>query len=56
MAAASLLTLLDDIATLLDDVALMTKVAAKKTAGALALLLVSLAARLWTALKRPARP
>jgi uncharacterized protein len=35
MAAASLLTLLDDIATLLDDVALMTKVAAKKTAGVL---------------------
>jgi predicted DNA repair protein MutK len=35
MAGASLLTLLDDIATLLDDVALMTKVAAKKTAGVL---------------------
>lgn len=33
--ASSLLTLLDDIATLLDDVALMTKVAAKKTAGVL---------------------
>jgi predicted DNA repair protein MutK len=33
MAGASLLTLLDDIATLLDDVSLMTKVAAKKTAG-----------------------
>ncbi len=31
MAAASLLTLLDDIATILDDVALMTKVAAKKS-------------------------
>ena len=35
MAAASLLALLDDIATVLDDVALMTKVAAKKTAGVL---------------------
>ena len=35
MAGASLLTLLDDIATILDDVALMTKVAAKKTAGVL---------------------
>lgn len=35
MAAASLLSLLDDIATILDDVALMTKVAAKKTAGVL---------------------
>ncbi len=35
MAAGSLLTLLDDIATLLDDVAVMTKVAAKKTAGIL---------------------
>ena len=35
MAAASLLTLLDDIATLLDDVAVMSKVAAKKTAGVL---------------------
>lgn len=35
MAGASLLTLLDDIATVLDDVALMTKVAAKKTAGVL---------------------
>jgi predicted DNA repair protein MutK len=33
MAGASLLTLLDDIATLLDDVSVMTKVAAKKTAG-----------------------
>lgn len=35
MAGASLLTLLDDIAAVLDDVALMTKVAAKKTAGVL---------------------
>jgi len=35
MAAANLLALLDDIATVLDDVALMTKVAAKKTAGVL---------------------
>lgn len=35
MAGASLLTLLDDIATLLDDVAVMTKLAAKKTAGVL---------------------
>ena len=35
MAGASLLTLLDDIANVLDDVALMTKVAAKKTAGVL---------------------
>ena len=35
MAASSLLTLIDDIATLLDDVAIMTKVAAKKTAGVL---------------------
>lgn len=35
MAAASLLALLDDIATVLDDVAVMTKVAAKKTAGVL---------------------
>ena len=33
MAFASLLTLLDDISTTLDDVALMTKIAAKKTAG-----------------------
>jgi predicted DNA repair protein MutK len=33
MAGASLLALLDDIATVLDDVALMTRVAAKKTAG-----------------------
>ncbi|MFT4248123.1 MAG: DUF808 domain-containing protein [Pseudomonas sp.] len=35
MAGASLLTLLDDIASLLDDVSVMTKVAAKKTAGVL---------------------
>ena len=35
MAGASLLTLLDDIATLLDDISVMTKVAAKKTAGVL---------------------
>ena len=33
--ASSLLALLDDIATILDDVAVMTKVAAKKTAGVL---------------------
>ncbi len=33
MAGASLLALLDDIASILDDVAMMTKVAAKKTAG-----------------------
>ena len=35
MAGASLLALLDDIASILDDVAVMTKVAAKKTAGVL---------------------
>ena len=35
MAGASLLTLLDDIASLLDDVSVLTKVAAKKTAGVL---------------------
>ncbi|WP_434462609.1 DUF808 domain-containing protein [Serratia plymuthica] len=35
MAGSSLLTLLDDIASLLDDVSLMTKMAAKKTAGVL---------------------
>ncbi|EKO3402531.1 DUF808 domain-containing protein [Vibrio fluvialis] len=35
MPGASLLTLLDDIATVLDDVAVMSKVAAKKTAGVL---------------------
>ena len=33
--AASLFLLLDDIASVLDDVALLTKVAAKKTAGVL---------------------
>lgn len=33
--ASSLLALLDDIATILDDVAVLTKVAAKKTAGVL---------------------
>lgn len=35
MAGASLLTLFDDITALLDDVALLSKVAAKKTAGVL---------------------
>ncbi len=35
MAGASLLTLLDDIAMLLDDIAVLSKVAAKKTAGVL---------------------
>jgi hypothetical protein len=35
MAGASLLALIDDIASILDDVSLMTKVAAKKTAGVL---------------------
>lgn len=35
MAGSSLLTLIDDIATLLDDISVMTKVAAKKTAGVL---------------------
>ena len=35
MASTSLLALIDDIASVLDDVALMTKVAAKKTAGVL---------------------
>ena len=35
MAGGSLLLLLDDIAAVLDDVSLMTKVAAKKTAGVL---------------------
>jgi predicted DNA repair protein MutK len=35
MAGASLLTLIDDIATILDDVSVLTKVAAKKTAGVL---------------------
>ena len=33
--ASSLLALLDDIATLLDDVSVMSKVAARKTAGVL---------------------
>jgi predicted DNA repair protein MutK len=35
VAATSLFALIDDIASILDDVALMTKVAAKKTAGVL---------------------
>tara|TARA_R110002049_G_scaffold9801_6_gene49074 strand:- start:1599 stop:2540 length:942 start_codon:yes stop_codon:yes gene_type:complete len=35
MAGSSLLVLLDDIAAVLDDVALMTKIAAKKSAGVL---------------------
>ncbi|WP_444994824.1 DUF808 domain-containing protein [Aliikangiella sp. IMCC44359] len=35
MPGSSLLTLLDDIATVLDDVAILSKVAAKKTAGVL---------------------
>ncbi|MGC4077968.1 MAG: DUF808 domain-containing protein [Rubrivivax sp.] len=35
MAASSLLALIDDIATVLDDVALLSKLAAKKTAGVL---------------------
>ncbi|MGV6816691.1 MAG: DUF808 domain-containing protein [Thiotrichales bacterium] len=35
MAVANLLALIDDIATLLDDVSVLTKVAAKKTAGVL---------------------
>jgi predicted DNA repair protein MutK len=35
VAGSSLLTLIDDIATLLDDVAVLSKVAAKKTAGVL---------------------
>src|SRR5688572_5945099 len=35
MAAANLLALIDDIATILDDVAVLTKVAARKTAGVL---------------------
>jgi uncharacterized protein len=35
MAAGSLLALLDDIASVLDDVAILSKVAAKKTAGVL---------------------
>src|SRR5215217_4657937 len=35
MAGSSLIALLDDIATILDDVSILTKVAAKKTAGVL---------------------
>ena len=35
MPAANLLALVDDIATILDDVAILSKVAAKKTAGVL---------------------
>jgi predicted DNA repair protein MutK len=35
MAASSLIALIDDIATVLDDVAILSKVAAKKTAGVL---------------------
>ena len=35
MAGSSLLALIDDIASILDDISLMTKVAAKKTAGVL---------------------
>ena len=35
MATANLLALIDDIATILDDVAILSKVAAKKTAGVL---------------------
>jgi predicted DNA repair protein MutK len=35
LAGSSLLALIDDIATLLDDVAVLTKIAAKKTAGVL---------------------
>ena len=35
MAGTSLLALIDDVATILDDVAVMSKVAAKKTAGVL---------------------
>jgi predicted DNA repair protein MutK len=35
LAASSLLALIDDIATVLDDIAVMSKVAAKKTAGVL---------------------
>jgi predicted DNA repair protein MutK len=35
LAGASLLALIDDIATVLDDVAILTKVAARKTAGVL---------------------
>nr|MBF0685997.1 DUF808 family protein [Pseudomonas sp.] len=35
MAGSSFFALLDDIATMLDDVSVMTKVAARKTAGVL---------------------
>ena len=35
MPVVNLLTLIDDIATILDDVAVLSKVAAKKTAGVL---------------------
>jgi len=35
LAGSSLLALIDDIATVLDDVAVLSKVAAKKTAGVL---------------------
>jgi predicted DNA repair protein MutK len=35
LAGSSLLTLIDDIATVLDDVAILSKIAAKKTAGVL---------------------
>jgi len=35
MAGTSLIALIDDIATILDDVSVMTKIAAKKTAGVL---------------------
>ena len=35
MPAANLLALIDDIATILDDVAILSKIAAKKTAGVL---------------------
>lgn len=40
------LVLLDDIASILDDVSLMTKVAAKKTAGVLILAVITLSGRL----------
>ncbi|MFZ2326560.1 MAG: DUF808 family protein, partial [Rhodoferax sp.] len=33
--SSSLLALIDDIATILDDVAILSKIAAKKTAGVL---------------------
>jgi predicted DNA repair protein MutK len=35
MAGSSLLALIDDIATVLDDISVMTKMAARKTAGIL---------------------